>query len=113
MKFSTTFATFLLAACSSSSSKLKAVEEGRKTCDKLQSDVSSISFESTNDLPSEAAATDGVKPPDVECVLSFQNEIQDERKPTDINIISSFPDNKESGNTVRSPLLEENLRTVT
>ena len=42
---------------------------------------------------------DRVEPSEVECVLSTLNESQEARKPTDISITGSFPDNKGSGNT--------------
>ena len=50
-----------------------------------------------------------MEPPEVECALSTQNESQEAENLTDISITHSSPDNKESGNTGKGSLLEENL----
>ena len=50
-----------------------------------------------------------MEPPEVECALSTQNESQEAEDLTDISITHSSPDNKESGNTCKGSLLEENL----
>ena len=65
-------------------------------------------------MPSEATSVsvdgaDRVEPSKVECALSTQNESHEARKLTDISITHPSTDNKESGNTGISPLLEEKL----
>ena len=60
-------------------------------------------------MPSDATSIDRAEPPEVECALSTQNEIQDATKLPDISITRSPPDNEENGNTGMGPLLEENV----
>eukprot|EP00112_Aurelia_sp_Birch-Aquarium-sp1_P013512 Seg287.14 transcript_id=Seg287.14/GoldUCD/mRNA.D3Y31 product="Zinc finger MYM-type protein 5" pseudo=true protein_id=Seg287.14/GoldUCD/D3Y31 len=96
-------------AARSSSSSIKAVNEDGKTCGKLQLGVSSASFESISDLPSDEISIDRAEPPEVEGALSTQNESQEARKLPDISITLSPPDNEENGNTGMGTLLEKKL----